>query len=130
MFAKLTLLLHILIETPAAFTFIFTPEKQLHDCNSATRLVLRQYGGLLISSNLISVVLFSQEELGDAGRLIAASLGFYHIWPCYRAYARLTRQVSGDIHGQATLGGPAVHLAVHIILLGMFGYVAISDVQA
>ncbi|KAK8045383.1 hypothetical protein PG993_005407 [Apiospora rasikravindrae] len=48
---------HAIIETPAALSFILSPKKQLPECSPAAELILRQYGGLLLSSVLLSVVM-------------------------------------------------------------------------
>ncbi|KAH6645164.1 hypothetical protein BKA67DRAFT_587088, partial [Truncatella angustata] len=124
MLSNLPFFLHILIETPAAFSFIFKPETQLPAVTDASRLILRQYGGLLLASNFVCLVtLFTESR--DIRGLLGASLGFYHLWPSYRAFARLTRKVSGDVHGQAALGGPMVHLGVHLIAFLSFACVSL-----
>lgn len=123
MYSKLPFLVHILIETPAAFTFIFTPDKQLQDVSPAARLITQQYGGLLIASNLICLVIIFAAGWGDVERMIGAALGFYHLWPCVRAWSRLRTIIPGDVHGKAALGGPAVHLVVHVFLLLLFIHV-------
>lgn len=127
LFFKMPFLLHVVVETPAAYTFFFKPEKQLNDCSPAAQLILQQYGALLVSSNLICLPALRNTKIGDTERLIAVALGFYHIWPCRRAYARMAKVVvPGDVAGPKVLGGPVVHLVVHVILLGMFAYVALG----
>lgn len=126
---KLPFLLHLIIETPAAYTFFFSPERQLHDCSPAARLILQQHGALLAASNLICIPVCVKLGMGDTDRMIAFALGFYHIWPCRRAYRRLSRVVvPGDVNASAVLGGPMVHLAVHLVLLGMFAYTASAGI--
>ncbi|KAK7756283.1 hypothetical protein SLS62_001509 [Diatrype stigma] len=133
--------LHAVVETAAALSFIFTPEKQLPACSPAARLILRQYGGLLLSSSAVclAVLLLEPAEPGFGNsssttcRWIAAALGTYHVWPCYRAYARLRianvggrgltspeKEEENKTDSSSTLGGPVAHLAVHLICLGGF----------
>lgn len=78
-----------------------------------------------MSTNILCLALVLKPGLGDVERWIAASLGLYHLWPCHRAFARLTRRVPGDVDGQGTLGGPALHLGIHIVLFVLFAYVAL-----
>ena len=117
--------LHAVVETAAALSFIFTPEKQLPGCSPAAKLILRQYGGLLLSSNAVCLAVLLEPGFGHTSRLIAAGLGTYHIWPCYRACMRLRSDSIGPRHEAAslTLGGPAFHLAVHLVCFGMFMFV-------
>jgi hypothetical protein len=130
MFLKIPFLLHIVVETPAAFTFIFTPDRQLQDCSPAARLVLRQYGGLLLTSNLVCLAAIAAGDLGSVETYLAVALGSYHVWPCHRAWTRLTRKVTGDVQGEATLGGPLVHLAVHSMLCLLFAYDILSGIES
>lgn len=120
----LAFLFHAIIETPAAISFICFPDKQLPDGSPAAKLILRQYGGLLLSTVLISLALLARDDLEDVGRPIAVALGSYHLWPTYRAYCRCTSAVPGDVKGTdsstSSLGGPMVHLIVHLLALGLF----------
>lgn len=122
---------HLLIETGAAASFIFRPEQQLPGCSAAARLILRQYGGLLLSTNLVCLVAIFHHHhqppscgTGATTRLLAAALGTYHAWPIHRALARLRYKVQGDGGGDsgggAALGGPVVHLVVHSLCLAAF----------
>ncbi|OHE93053.1 hypothetical protein CORC01_11610 [Colletotrichum orchidophilum] len=121
-FVKLPFLLHIAIETAAACSFIFKPGSQLSNPPAAAQLVLQQFAGLLLSTNLICLIFISR-PFDKTSRQVAAALAFWHVWPCCRAYVRLKRpEVDGlgKEKGEATLktlGGPAVHLSVHV---GMF----------
>ncbi|KAI5861456.1 hypothetical protein GGS23DRAFT_151374 [Durotheca rogersii] len=118
---KLPFAAHALVETAAALSFIFRPEKQLPACTPAAKLILRQYGGLLLATNLVCIVILAQPSLGDNTiRLLAAALGSYHLWPCYRAYIRIAYQVDAQEQTQPALGGPSVHLVVHLLCLAMF----------
>ncbi|KAF9875940.1 hypothetical protein CkaCkLH20_06386 [Colletotrichum karsti] len=125
--SKLPFLLHVIIESAAASSFIFKPENQLPGPSVAARLVLQSLGGLLLSTNLICLVFIWRPGFDETSRLVAASLSFWHVWPCYRAYVRLARPaVDGNGSKQArTLGGPAVHLGVHVMLFLLFIGVAL-----
>ncbi|KAI0169266.1 hypothetical protein GGR52DRAFT_574484 [Hypoxylon sp. FL1284] len=118
--AKLPFAAHALVETAAALSFIFDPDKQLPGCSVSAKLILRQYGGLLLSTNLICLVILAEPGCTDATRLFAAALGTYHVWPCYRAYARMRHGIRVSRKEQSTLGGPLLHLIVHLACLTMF----------
>ena len=130
---------HAAIETAAALTLMLAPGRQLPGCPPAARPILRQYGALLLATNLVCVAVLLDPGQGPSGfgrlpRLIAAALAFYHVWPCFRAYARLCA-VAGlgggagghddDKRARSILGGPAVHLAVHLLCFVMFVSVAV-----
>jgi len=128
---SLPFLLHLLIETPAAVSFIFRPHKQLPRCSPAAVLILRQYGALLLATNLVCLVVLWEELQKEANanhppptqrrRLLSAALGTYHAWPIHRAVARLRRDVPGDDAAAASvLGGPLLHLVAHLLCLAAF----------
>jgi hypothetical protein len=124
--SKLPFALHLAIETVAAMSFFLEPEKQLPECSPATKLVLQQYAGLLLSSNYIClIVIFDPSFDGRTQRLLAAALGSYHYWPYRRALSRLRNKVEGDTVNTSTLGGPAAHLAAHVLCLLTFSYAVI-----
>lgn len=133
MLARLAFLLHAVIETPAAATFVFAPQRQLSPALLASStgggaevvLLLQSYGGLLGSSVLLSLVMAiwgctpaSPSSLPSISShlrgLIALALGTYHLFPSRRAYIRRTQSIGLQGPQSKTLGGPAVHLAVHI----------------
>jgi hypothetical protein len=118
--AHIPFILHAAIETAAAWSFVITPEKQLSGCSEAARLILQQYGGLLLSSNFICLAVILHGPLDGTSRWIAFSLGTYHFWPCSRALKRIKYVVQGDSVVKTTLGGPVVHLVVHVFCLAMF----------
>ncbi|KAF6809920.1 hypothetical protein CSOJ01_06629 [Colletotrichum sojae] len=125
--SKLPFLIHPIIETAGALSFILRPESQLPRPSIAAHLILQSLGGLLLSTNLICLAFLWRQEFDDTSRLVAASLAFWHVWPCWRAYVRLTRPgVDGKASVQTkTLGGPVVHLSVHAMLFLSFVVVAV-----
>lgn len=110
---KLSLWLHILIETPASLNFLLHPSQQLHlsTPSPAADALIRQYALLLLTSNLIALAL-ALRPVDRTSRRVAGALGLYHVGPIMRAAARL-------MHGEAAfaggLGGPATHLVVHVV---------------
>ncbi|KAF5000757.1 hypothetical protein FGRMN_1525 [Fusarium graminum] len=113
-------LIHVLIETPAALTFIFRPSSQLQPLLPSAALILQSFGGLLLTSNLIALILI-RRPFDDITRQAALAFCFWHIWPCHRAYMRMSGYTKEDEASTTkTLGGPVVHLGVHIALLTMF----------
>ncbi|KAK3316379.1 hypothetical protein B0H66DRAFT_534636 [Apodospora peruviana] len=143
---KSPILLHFLIESAAAASFILNPTSQLPPTlpwsspeTKEINLILRSYGGLLLSTNLICLVVVldsdsTQIVSNRTASLVSLALATYHIWPIYRAYSRIIRnhvpETTRGVEGKrpVVLGGPAVHLFVHIILLvglvlsGCFGF--------
>lgn len=137
--SKLPLILHILVETAAARSFILQPRSQLpldqarDGDGGATRreadLILSNLGGALLTTNLVALVLVlrpDDQALDRTGRLMALALASYHAWPAYRAISRIFffRPVvsSRATRVDAPLGGPPVHLAVHALCLtGLLG---------
>lgn len=134
MLARLAFLLHAAVETPAAATFLFAPARQLSPALLASStgggaevvLLLHSYGGLLGSSVLLSLVMavWGCTPPSSSGGppsiqshlrgLIALALGTYHLFPSRRAYLRRTRSIGLQGPQGKTLGGPMVHLTVHI----------------
>ncbi|KAK4164533.1 hypothetical protein QBC43DRAFT_262092 [Cladorrhinum sp. PSN259] len=137
---QIPLLLHLLIEIPASLSFLFNPRSQLPPSSSSPTsaassshdrdaiLILRNFGGLLLATNLlVSVLLFHQHNFkedsegifdGNLSGWILLSLGTYHFWPCWRAWDRIKRSSANqDKKEQKALGGPKVHLVVHLICL-------------
>ncbi|CAK7564951.1 MAG: hypothetical protein SEPTF4163_002857 [Sporothrix epigloea] len=139
--AQLAFLLHAAVETPAAVTFIFMPERQLSSDFVASQvgkgsgtevtLLLHNLGGLLASSVALSLVVAiwgcttasnstpsGSTSIGISAALrggIALALGGYHLFPCRRAYLRQKYRIGINGRHGNTLGGPSVHLVVHIV---------------
>ncbi|KAI1498301.1 hypothetical protein F5X99DRAFT_334679 [Biscogniauxia marginata] len=124
--AKLPFAAHAVVETVAAFSFIFHPDKQLPGCSPAAKLILRQYGGLLLTSSLICAAILAEPSFSGTARLLSVALGTYHIWPCHRAYVRIQSGLGPRSTAISSLGGPTLHLAVHLACFGLFLFTAIS----
>ncbi|KAI1153317.1 hypothetical protein F4825DRAFT_415634 [Nemania diffusa] len=126
---KLPFFMHAVIETAAGLSFIVRPEGQLPGCTPAAKLILRQYGGLLLASSILCIIIIADSSLNSATtRLVAAALGSYHAWPCYRALVRIQDEAESRTRGKPLLGGPPVHLLVHVVCLTSFLYLAIAEI--
>lgn len=118
---KLPFLLHTLVETIAAFTFIFYPQRQIPCPSDDMRLVLQCYGGCLLFTSLTSLTLLCQPEADRAFGTMALAFAFWHLWPIYRAASRLfQREGKGQIRTEKTLGRPPAHFAIHALLFMLF----------
>ncbi|KAK4109762.1 hypothetical protein N656DRAFT_847528 [Canariomyces notabilis] len=120
----LPLLFHLLIETPASISFIFFPKAQLLNASPDAILISRNLGGLLLAINLVCLVFLTGGESYNNQLVAKVSLCFatYHVWPAHRAYVRLARGPKGRREEQKVLGGPVVHLVVHLgCLISLFG---------
>ncbi|KAK3303281.1 uncharacterized protein B0T15DRAFT_269735 [Chaetomium strumarium] len=127
-FLKPALLLHLIIETPASLSFLLAPTAQLPGASPEARLILRNFGGLHLATNLLCLVFLLRKPTaagndgGDMEQLTAMScvcLATYHVWPLYRAWARMTGYGGINVgrKQKKVLGGPAVHLVVHVACL-------------
>ncbi|KAH8903471.1 hypothetical protein BR93DRAFT_187502 [Coniochaeta sp. PMI_546] len=120
--SKIPLLFHALLETAAALSFTLSPTTQLPAASEEARLILRSYGGLLLSSAVLCAGFVVRPGFDSATRLVAGSMAVYHIFPIGRAYVRLTR---GRAKEGRVLGGPVVHLAVHVVAVVGLGLSAV-----
>ncbi|KAG9251439.1 uncharacterized protein F5Z01DRAFT_676926 [Emericellopsis atlantica] len=118
--AKLPFLLHDIIASFAGLTFILRPHKQLAPLSESAKLILHCYGGCLLFTNLISLIFLVRPDVDETTRLVAFAFAFWHAWPSYRAIARLQRGLNTTGELGKTLGGPWIHLAVHILLMALF----------
>ncbi|SPQ26846.1 01d33597-6a5b-45c8-b569-b2880772225a [Thermothielavioides terrestris] len=131
---KPALTLHLLIETPAALSFLLFPAAQLPAAASGSgssvaaddaRLVLRNLGGALLATDLLCLVLLLARPAATAhdqplAAQVCLCLGTYHVWPIHRAWVRMRRRRVGKRSGggggeeeKKVLGGPPVHFVVH-----------------
>jgi hypothetical protein len=118
---KLPLLFHALLETTAALSFLFNPKAQ--HANAATdletRLILRSYGGLLLSTSILCAGFCFREGFDDPARIVSGAMAVYHLFPIARAWTKLR---VAKVRSGKFCGGPAVHLLVHWgALLGLTG---------
>ncbi|KAK4453915.1 hypothetical protein QBC34DRAFT_173588 [Podospora aff. communis PSN243] len=109
-------LLHWSIEVPAAASFLLTPSLQLHNPSPETKLVLRSYGSLLLASCALSIMFLSRPRYDDASIIFGFMMAFYHIFPIYRAMARMQagRRRMREARTNKVLGGPGLHFIVHL----------------
>jgi hypothetical protein len=122
-YAKSPFLLHIVVETFAGSTFVLRPQAQLQPLTPAASLILQSYGGLLIFSNLISLI-FMIQPFEQSSRLACWAFAYWHLWPCWRAMMRIRKRINIDGELGSHLGGPTVHLLVHGALFLDFVFVA------
>lgn len=122
--AKAPFLIHDIIATAAALTFILRPGRQLQPLSESAKLILQCYGGCILFTNLISLIFLVRPVIDDTTRHVALAFAFWHAWPSYRAVVRL--QYGIDTQGEMgkTLGGPILHLGIHGLLFFMFLYTA------
>ena len=119
--------LHLLVETPASIGFLLFPSASLPKPQPQAHAVIRQYGLLLGSTNLIvAILLMSRFSMPGVDydlleRRVAGALALYHLGPLSRATARIYRQEDT----QYVLAGPWLHMILHAIcfaaLLSTFG---------
>lgn len=122
---QLPFLVHDAIAIFAGLTFIFRPSAQLRPLTPGAELILQCYGGMILFTCLISLIFF-RRPFDETSRLVALAFAFWHLWPSYRAVVRLQRGIDTEGPLGRTLGGPAVHLTVHVILVAMFVRSAIT----
>lgn len=124
---RLAFALHMLIELPASFVFVVSPERQLDSTSDAATLVLQQYGALLLATIAIAAWFALKPRSGGAV-VSSLALGLFHLAPARRAAVRLHLLPMGlagsrmyvpnawareEVASQ-TLGGPWVHLVAHL----------------
>jgi hypothetical protein len=139
---KLPFWLHSLIEVVPSIVFLTNPASQFYACkinldrqsaspsqcysNTDTptpgaEAMIRQYGVLLFVSVLISAI-FAIRKFDITSRQVAAALTLYHVAPIVRATSRLRGGETGWL--PEDMGGPWVHLVVHVIFVLALGSLA------
>lgn len=121
---NLALLFHVLVEAPASLSFLLNAPKQLQQSKPSPEAVLvcQSYGGLLAATNVLCILFVfcrGSTNFDDASAIIAVSLAMYHVMPLRRAWVRIKAQGAGRgwLQQADALGGPYVHLMVHVLLL-------------
>jgi hypothetical protein len=118
--AKLPLLLHAIIEAAAASSFILNPDSQLPNASVEARLILRSYGGLLLSSSLLCILFYIRPGYDAATRIVTVAMGIYHVFPAGRAAVRIKHGAGLTGEQARVLGGPSLHFITHILCLAAF----------
>lgn len=111
--STLPLWIHLVIETPAGFNFLWNPSEQLPSPAPQADAVIQQYGGLLLVSAIIALI-FALRPVDSTSRNVAGALSLYHFLPASRALGRIR---AGEVSYGKGLGGPKIHLIVHVLCL-------------
>ncbi|KAK6543584.1 hypothetical protein TWF694_000327 [Orbilia ellipsospora] len=142
-------LLHSLLELPPSIILLLTPlsfippspPQDIHPqdlksddvavANNAITPILRQYGGILLSSSVFSFLLaitpnqlvlpMVHSTLIPRWRLhevTAVALAGYHALTIHRAYGRIRTGEKAFGLTRGVLGGPGVHLTLHTVVGG------------
>lgn len=109
-----SLLVHLVIEIPASINFLLRPSSTLSAEQPHSHGVIRQYGLLLFTTNIIVALLLREIFHDELTARIAGVLALYHIGPIARATAKLKQERSND-----ALGGPWLHLSAHVLCATM-----------
>jgi hypothetical protein len=138
---RLSFWLHSLIELVPSIGFLVNPAAQLYiskitpdlqitsKCYNSgipkpgAEAIIRQYAVLLFVSVLISAI-FAMRQIDTTSRQVAAALALYHLAPTTRAAIRLWTGETAWL--PKDMGGPWVHLAVHIVCLLALGSLALG----
>jgi hypothetical protein len=110
----LAISLHVFIEIPASLGFLLAPSKTLQRPQPHAHPVIRQYGLLLLVTNILLVALLFElhsdnNTLSSLARRTCGALALYHPAPIWRALRRLTRD--GNPH--SLMASPLLHLCLH-----------------
>lgn len=116
------LIFHFIVEIPAMIGFIFQPSLTLATYSPQAHGVIRQYGLLLLCTNLLIAVILAYEPTQQGPwqsshrqleRRVAQVLILYHVGPFLRAMGRIK---AGEVKPRGSLlGGPYLHMALHAI---------------
>jgi len=114
---RLPFIIHGAVETPAAFSFLTTPEAQLPGASTEAKLILRSYGGLLLITGILCNFFAFRETYDEATIGYGLSMAVYHLFPLYRALTRISQGIGVKGPQGGTLGGPVMHAVAHLICL-------------
>lgn len=148
-------LLHLLVETPgtkfkkrnqlatcsrdkpssASVSFLLQPSAQLRDPHPPPDAVLicQSYAGLLLATNAFCLLFLKSRGMhrfDDTGTMLAASLAIYHVFPVRRAWVRIQRGGHSDDDKAVALGGPVLHLVIHLLLLFLLAWATFSTLSS
>lgn len=114
--------LHAFTEFLASSTFLITPSSHIPSPSPQATLVSQLLGGSLLHSALVAVIFAFRGEWDDTARRAALAFAVWHVFPCYRALVRLRTGMEGGEQKLESkiVGGPAVHLLIHGVLLALF----------
>ena len=112
------LMLHALVELPAALNFFCFPDDQLSSTAPQAHAVIRQYALLLLCSALVACTIASQEP-GTTTGYVAGILAVYHVAPLLRAWSRIRNPEVPE--RRPWLKDPRVHFFVHFLCLSSLG---------
>jgi hypothetical protein len=106
--------LRVLIEISAFLGFLLAPSKTLQRPQPYAHPVIRQYGLLLLVTNVLLVALLFElysdnNTPSSLTRHTCGALALYHPAPIWRALGRLTRD--GNPH--SLMASPLLHLCLH-----------------
>lgn len=113
------LISHIMLETPALIGFLMRPSQTLSSPATPAHGLIRQYGLLLLCTNLLIALTIVYEPTDSEAMLLgyrrleqvfAQVLLVYHVGPIIRAMARIRH---GEL-GKNLFGDPYLHLLLHI----------------
>lgn len=110
--SALPFVLHIMVETPAALRFLFTPDAQILHPQPDARSIVRQYAVLLFSTVLIALICLLNHRQ-RISRLVAGALSIYHIAPILRAGTKLSNSRLLSSVGKEAWREPALYVVVH-----------------
>lgn len=116
--SRTSLLLHIIVETVAGLSFVTTPQKQLPGASIPAELILRCYGGCILSNVCIALVFYCRQHWDETSRRICLAFALWHVWPVYRAVMRI--MWCPEVDPEALFGGPFVHIGIHVLLFCAF----------
>lgn len=112
---QLPFLFHIIVEVPASIGFFFQPSATLAAAQPHAHGVIRQYGLLLTTTNLVAWSFLFEDPSPLSGR-IAAALGLYHVGPIVRSWKR-TKTDEATMSMRERWRGPWLHMGVHLVCL-------------
>lgn len=120
----------------ASVSFLVQPSAQLRSPHPPPDAVLicQSYAGLLLATNAFCLLFLKSRGMhrfDDTGTMLTASLAIYHAFPIRRAWVRIQR--GGHSHNNeaaVALGGPVLHLVIHLLLLFLLAWATFSNLSS